>query len=298
MPAVARTTVVIATRDRAAVLCETLEHLLRLPECPAITVVDNASTDATRERVAFDYPSVRLIALPDDRGATARAVGAAAAKSPYVAFCGDDSWWAAGSLQAATRQLAKRPRLALVAARSVTEPSGTPDPVTEQMAASPLPREPGLPGPAVLGFPACGAVVRREAYLGVGGFHPLLFRGGQERLLAYDLAAAGWELTYLEDVVAHHRPVPVRDPAGRRALDLRNRALIGWLRRPLRSALRVSRQLARNATVEPAAHPALRSLTASLPRALKERRMLPREVEAKVHLLEEFERHNPEVVAR
>jgi hypothetical protein len=42
----------------------------------------------------------------------------------------------------------------------------------------------------------------------------------------------------------------------------------------------------------------VRSLTANLPRALRERRMLPREVEAKVHLLEEFEQRDPEVAAR
>lgn len=36
---------------------------------------------------------------------------------------------------------------------------------------------------------------------------------GEETLLAYDLAAAGWQLCYVADVVAHHHPSPIRaDP--------------------------------------------------------------------------------------
>ena len=49
---------------------------------------------------------------------------------------------------------------------------------------SPLEREADLPGPSVLGFLACGTIVRREAYLQAGGFDPLLFFFGEEELLA------------------------------------------------------------------------------------------------------------------
>ena len=65
-------------------------------------------------------------------------------------------------------------------------PGREPDPVNETMAASPL-REGG--GAAVLGFLACACVVRKAAFVGVGGFSELLFFVGEERLLAYDLAA-------------------------------------------------------------------------------------------------------------
>ncbi len=56
----------------------------------------------------------------------------------------------------------------------------------------------------MLGFLACSAVLRRRAFCEVGGFSRLLFFVGEERLLCYDLAAAGWERAYLHDVVAHH----------------------------------------------------------------------------------------------
>ena len=66
-------------------------------------------------------------------------------------------------------------------------PGASRTPVNEAMAASPL-WEGG--GAAVLGFLACACVVRKAAFVGVGGFSELLFFVGEERLLAYDLAAA------------------------------------------------------------------------------------------------------------
>ncbi len=84
---------------------------------------------------------------------------------------------------------------------------------------SPLPVEPDLPGPPVLGFLACAAIVRRKAYLEVGGFDPRMMIGGEEELLAADLASAGWGLAY----VGGHRgfgppPSPLSCVAGGPAL--------------------------------------------------------------------------------
>lgn len=39
-----------------------------------------------------------------------------------------------------------------------------------------------------------------------GGFSKVLFFADEEQPLCYDLVAAGWECTYLPDVVAHHHP--------------------------------------------------------------------------------------------
>jgi hypothetical protein len=75
---------------------------------------------------------------------------------------------------------------------------------------SPLPRQPDLPGPPVLGFVACGAVVRRSAYLAVGGFSPVVFFLGEETLLAQ--AAEFQQQKQLSDAAAE------RDRATRRAM--------------------------------------------------------------------------------
>lgn len=102
--------------------------------------------------------------------------------------------------------------------------------------------------PRCWAFLACACVVRRAAFLGVGGFSELLFFIGEERLLAYDLAAAGWGRHYRAEVVACHHPSPLRpDPGRRRRAELRNAVLTAWLRRPAAVALAETRNLASEA---------------------------------------------------
>lgn len=162
-------TVVVATRDRAATLLRTLARLSELPEHPPVVVVDNGSRDGTPDVVRREHPDVRVVELGRNLGAPARTVGVRSASTPYVAFSDDDSWWEPGALGRAAAHLRAHPRLGLVAARVLVGPSGRLDPVCEAMEASPLGTSPGMPGPAVVGFVACGAVVRREAFLEVGG---------------------------------------------------------------------------------------------------------------------------------
>jgi GT2 family glycosyltransferase len=101
--------------------------------------------------------------------------------------------------------------------------------------------DPSLPGRRVLGFVACAAVCRREAYLACGGFHPRYEVGGEEALLALDLARRGFACVYLDDAVAHHHPARgPGDEASRRRRHrtaARNDLWTAWLRLPLRDAL-------------------------------------------------------------
>jgi GT2 family glycosyltransferase len=143
------------------------------------------------------------------------------ARTPYVAFSDDDSWWAGGALERAVDTLDRAPRLAVLAARILVGQEERLDPVCLAMRHSPLGEVAGV-GPRVLGFVACGAVVRRSAYLEVGGFHPRFGVGGEETLLAVDLAERGWDCAYADDVVAHHHPSEIRDLAARRAREVRN----------------------------------------------------------------------------
>jgi hypothetical protein len=141
----------------------------------------------------------------------------------------------------------------------------------------------------VLGFLGCAAVARRDAYLAAGGYSRLLRIGGEEELLAYDLAALGWPISYRPDVMVHHWPSPARDARRRRTQELRNHVLIGWLRRPLARALADTAGLA--AAVrrdrDPVTARALAETLASLPRTLPRRRVLPAPVEADIQLLEQ-----------
>ncbi|MFY9929320.1 MAG: glycosyltransferase, partial [Streptosporangiaceae bacterium] len=220
-------TVVIATRNRRVGLCATLERLSALPEQPDIIVVDNASTDGTPAAVRRRFPHVELVALRRNRGASARNVAVRRARTRYVALSDDDSWWEPGTLTRAVTLLDTTPRVGLVTGATLVGPLDTPDPLNAVLAASPLSRD-GLPGPRVLGFLGCAAVTRREAYLASGGYFWLLFIGGEEELLAYDLTARRWPIVYCADIVVHHWPSPIRDASRRRRQELCNRVLVAW----------------------------------------------------------------------
>jgi GT2 family glycosyltransferase len=278
-------TAVIATRNRRAELCTTLDRLSDLPERPAIIVVDNGSQDGTAREVRRAFPHVDLVSLRRNLGACARNVGVRRAQTPYVALNDDDSWWEPGALSKAVAVLEASPRTGIVAAATMVGPEDAPDPINELMAASPLPQG-CQPGPRVLGFLGCAAVARRQAYLAAGGYSRLLFIGGEEELLAYDLAAKGWPVSYRVDVVAHHWPSPVRDARRRRVQEIRNRLLVAWLRRPLPRAAGDTIRLAAAAGRDPVAGRALAEAALRLPAALVLRRPLPAQVEADIRLLE------------
>ncbi|GGK94087.1 glycosyl transferase [Sphaerisporangium melleum] len=285
-PGAAPVTVVVATRNRREELLRTLERLRDLPERPPVIVVDNASSDGSPEQVRRRFPEAVLIRLAHNLGAPARNVGVLAARTPYVAFSDDDSWWEPGALRAAARAFGAHPSLGLIAARVLVGDEGVSDPLNAVLAGSPLPRREGQAGPPVLGFLACGSVVRREAFLAAGGFSPVIFFPGEEQLLAYDMAALGWDLCYVPDVVAVHRPSLQRAPkASRRRIQARNALLTVWLRRPLGVVLRETARLAARTPRDPVAGQAVLAALLRLPLVVAGRRRLPERVEDALGLL-------------
>jgi GT2 family glycosyltransferase len=281
-----RVTVAVITRDRCAGVLRTLDALTALPERPPVIVVDNGSGDGTFEAVRRHPAVTRVLRPARNTGALGRNLAVRHADTPYVAFSDDDSWWAPGALRRAADLLDAHPRLGLVTARTLVGPGQAEDPLNAVLAASPLPPEPDVPGRPVLGFLACACVVRRDAFLRAGGFHPVLFFGGEETLLAYDLTARGWGVTYEPSLTAHHHPEP-GGRGGRSHVMRRNEVLTLWLRRPVPVALRASGRLAAAAVVgEPGARRALREVAARLPAALARRRRVPPRVERAARLLD------------
>src|SRR5918995_2802917 len=262
-----RITVVVVSRDRRAELARSLPR-----HEASVILVDNGSTDGTVASVRETHPHVMVVALPVNRGAPARNIGVRLAESPYVAFADDDSWWEAGSLARAVEVLDAHPRAAVVAARVLVGTAQVDDPICAAMAAAPLGRAADLPGPSVLGFLACGAVVRRSAFLEVGGFDDVVFFGGEEERVALDLASAGWGLAYVPELVVHHHPSASRDSRGRALLDERNRLLVTVMRRPWGI---VARGVVRALRSGPAGRAAVRAAVRPSPGALRARTRVP-----------------------
>ncbi|UOY02007.1 glycosyltransferase family 2 protein [Blastococcus sp. PRF04-17] len=201
--------VVVASRNRRDDLLATLPR----HEAPVV-LVDNGSTDGTVDAVRAAYPQITVVPLPANVGAAARTLGVRTAGTGFVAFADDDSWWAPGDLARAVAIMRAHPRLALLNARILVGPAERLDPVCAEMARSPLGTAPDLPGPSLLGFVACGALVRTAAFEAVGGFDRIVRFPGEEERVALDLAAEGWGLAYVDEVTVHHHPSPRRSSPG------------------------------------------------------------------------------------
>jgi GT2 family glycosyltransferase len=229
-----RVDVVVVSRNRRELLLDSLGRHLALPERPHVIVVDNASTDGTAAALTGAFSGIEVIRLGRNTGGAGRNLGVHASQTPYVALTDDDAWWRPGALRQAADLLDAHPRLALVQARILVGPDEREDPTCVEMAASPLATGEDQPGYPLVSFVACAVVIRREAFLAVGGFEERLAIGGEEELVGWDLAAAGWQLSYVPDVIAHHHPPPAPARRPRRLeIQVRNTLWTSWLRRPL-----------------------------------------------------------------
>jgi GT2 family glycosyltransferase len=287
-----RVAVVVITHQRREEVLLALTRLLDLPERPRVIVVDNGSTDGTAAAVRQRFPQVELVASPVNLGAVGRNLGVAQLDTPYVAFCDDDTWWEPGSLRTAADILDAHPRLAVVTARILVEPGGTEDPIVPELRDSPVRGAGWLPGPALGSFLAGASVLRRDAFAEVGGFSERLWLGGEEELMAGDLAVNGWELCYLPALTAHHQASPVRDRHLRRRNGIRNTLWTTWLRRPLRPALRRTAHLLRSLPRDRVTALALLDAARGIPWVLRERRVLPASVEARFAALDDAQRRS------
>ena len=229
-----RLSFVIMTRNRRAVLTETLARLPGLAAGDGLgsgeweaVVVDNASTDGTGAGLAGGgiaevASRVVSVVLTENAGCGARNVGVERARGGVIVFLDDDSWPKPGALTRSLATLDTRPEVGLLGGR--TELAGG-----------------GLDhGALPLVPPCCGLVVRRAVFHAVGGFDAGYLMQAEELELVSRVLAAGHAVVRDPAVGFVHLKSPVARASGRTArLDLRNNLV--WLRRwtpePLRKEL-------------------------------------------------------------
>lgn len=268
-----RVSVVVLTHRRPQELERTLSHLHALPEQPALIVVDNAAMADVAELVRR-FPRAQYVPCPGNPGAAGRNAGVERVRTPYVAFCDDDTWWEPGALARAAAVLDAHPRLGVLNAQVLVGLQNRIDPACERMAGSPLDVR-GLPGPRLVGFMAGAVVMRVAAYREAGGYEPRFFLGAEEALMAHDLMAAGWDMAYVPAVQTHHHPSPVRDHRARQLVTTRNRFWLAWLRLPWRLAWHETHKAWRDGRAQGVLGPVLREALLGLPWVLARRRVLP-----------------------
>lgn len=230
--------VVMISHNRREWVVQSLRQLTQLPEDPPIILVDNASTDGTVKTVQKLFPEVRVIPLKQNRGAIARNIGVEFSTTPYIAFSDDDSWWESGALDKAVKYFEQYPNVGAIAGQILVNDEKKLDPTSALQSISPLQPFVDMPGPAILSFLGCGVIVRKHAYMEVGGYNPYIYYSGEELILGMDLAAAGWGVTYCHDIVGRHYPSPKRNLGHRYRLGMRNRIRTVWMRRPLANAIK------------------------------------------------------------
>jgi N-acetylglucosaminyl-diphospho-decaprenol L-rhamnosyltransferase len=279
-------TLVIITRNRADDLKLTLKKLLKLPEIFNIIVVDNASKDNTAHLIEDSFPTVKLIKLNRNKFAVGRNIGVQNANTPFVAFSDDDSGWAPYSLERALNILKSYSKVGVVAARVLVNKEKKPDPINKYFESSPLPKIVDMPGPALMGFLECAAVMRKNAFLATGGYNPYLLFSGEGALLSIDMVTMGWGITYDKDVVAYHYPSKIRNMRERYRMGARNAIWRVWLRRPVKSAIKETlRQLFLGLRDINMLIGCIESIK-GFPYVLKNRHVVPKFVEYQIDLLD------------
>lgn len=99
--------------------------------------------------------------------------------------------------------------------------------------------------------------------------------GGEEQVLALDLLRKGWRLAYVDEIVAHHLPSPVRDPEKRKRLEVRNALWSAWLRRPAASAWSATWRIIKSSLKDRVRRTGIRDAVAGIPWVLSRRDPVP-----------------------
>ncbi len=200
---------IVLSYNRWPALEATIERLLASPafngrgSLPGvqrtITVVDNGSRDGTRDRAeAFLAPrGINLIALPDNRGVDAFNTAASRSTADAVLILDDDATPDDDSLIAAIDELASRPSLGAVTLHP-RHPNGG-------RSEWPFRVPPGGGGGTdAWPFMGCANLVRRDAWMHVGGFEPAFFLYRNDTDLALKLLASTRGVHFNPSLIVWH----------------------------------------------------------------------------------------------
>jgi len=182
-----------------------------------VIVVDNASSDGSRELVRERFPRARLVELGENRGpCPARNRGLAEARTGWVLLLDNDAVLAPEALERLSAAAAANPDSALIQPRSVH--AAEPDRVhydgagfhyvglfSLRNAGVRVAQAEGSGVVEVDGAVSVALLARREAVLEAGGFDGRYFILFEDLDLSYRLRVAGLRILSVEDAIVFHR---------------------------------------------------------------------------------------------
>ena len=192
-------------------LTATLEQIGERGE---LILADNASTDDSVDLVRTHFPTVRLAAFEQNFGfARGNNMGARIARGRYLAFLNNDTVPQPGWLSALKAPFDRDPSTALATSRivylddpSVVDSAGDgylrAGGAFKRLHGSPSAAA-GEPGEV---FGVCGAacMVRRDAFLDLGGFDEDFFMIYEDVDISYRARLRGYKCTYVPGAIVHH----------------------------------------------------------------------------------------------
>lgn len=204
--------VLIPHHNRAASLRDALRSLAAQTRVPAICVVDNASTDETREMLAGEFPSVRVVPLDRNLGfgaALNRGVETSAAE--LVVFLNNDA--VAGERFVEALVAAQRESGAEAVAGVLRSPAGWVESAGVELDRALNPYDAGhgmryeeilASPPRPLGPSGGAALYVRSAFLAAGGFDERLFAYLEDAELGLRMRLLGMRCELAPQAFAWH----------------------------------------------------------------------------------------------
>lgn len=184
-----------------------------------IIVVDNLSTDGSREMLRQEFPQVELIPLDENLGMAGYSVGFERARGEIIFQMDNDSQMPDATVlsQVVQRFAAGSDRLAAVACR-VEEYDMATDDIEE------LRSKDGRRGPIDSGgFHSGGVAFRRHLIAQAGYYHRSVFLYGSELFVEMKLLAQGFEVHFFPEILMLHKSSKVARSGRGLYFELRNR---------------------------------------------------------------------------
>lgn len=217
-----RISVVIPTYNSGELLDRCLGALSAARGVDEVIVLDGGSSDGTEDRAAR-WPGVRVVRLEGTTVPRRLNEGVAQARNELVLLLNDDAFVDPETPARLAEVILERPRVGAAGARLryedgreqrsagryVTLAGATLAALSLQRLAArlrppPVQPEPDSPVARATWLPLCGAVVRKSAYQGVGGFDELFPFYSDDQDFARRFAKEGWEMVLRTDAGAVH----------------------------------------------------------------------------------------------
>lgn len=241
-----RISVVIPTKNRRDILCETIASVLQQDEPLELIVLDDGSKDGTSEMVRARFPSVRVESFRRSRGPSYRRnQGARLAKGEFLFTIDDDCILPHADTFARTLEAFDDARVGAVTIPFINVHKDA----ELVMTAAPDQQQ------TYAGLEYYGGMVafRRALFLELGGYRSYYFMHIEEGDFALRLLAAGYFVKWGTAPPIDHHESPIRASKRLNELGPRNHILYAWYNVPMpfvipqilgsgvRSALHVAR---------------------------------------------------------